>query len=157
MADYAANGLTTPLGVPVLMDLQGESDTIPFPLGRTLGTEAGPRLMDLQGQTVTVPLLTLGENGGVGAFLKAVVIQVVAGAPSVVVTLDRPMIYGGAYEQTPPGSAYGIGQPALDLATERELTIPITTAPGSPTFVAVAKDANGNRSASSAPVRLVVP
>jgi hypothetical protein len=153
MADYAANGLTNPLGVPVLMDLQGQAETIPLPLSRALGIEAGPRLMDLQGQAMTVSLLMLGENGGVGAFLKAVVIQVLAGAPSVVVTLDRPMIYGGAYEQTPPGSAYGIGQPVLDLATERELTIPISSK--HPGFIALARKA-GRASAPSAPVHLAV-
>jgi hypothetical protein len=130
VADYAADGLTSPLGVPRLMDLQAGAPTIPVPLAQDYAiASGGPRLMDLQGNCVTIDLLSLAVNGRIGAFLQAVVIDVLGTPDSVRIILDRAMQYDGSYEQTPAGTAFTIGQPTLDALTDEDLTIPIIVTP----------------------------
>lgn len=103
MADYVLNGLGGYSGIDFL-----------------------PRITGNEGSSQPViGILRLGNNGGIGAFLNAVIITVVGNANSIDVSLDRPMQYDGTYTQTPGGSGYTIGQPTLDVPTESILNIPV--------------------------------
>jgi len=103
MADITVSGLTSPLGDPRMIDFQGESLSVPFPI-------------------------TLGKQGGTGFQYEGGVITVNATSPNINVSFDRPMVYHGAHSHVPGGTPYDIGTPALALDA-RSLDIPIAVAP----------------------------
>lgn len=100
MANYSFSGLTSPLGKPRYMDLQGDSVSVRFPI-------------------------ILGKNGGIGFQLEGGVITVDATSPKINVSFDRPMVYNGGHNHVPGGTPYDIGTPSLAVDA-RSLDIPIT-------------------------------
>lgn len=101
MADITVSGLTSPLGKPVLMTLQGDTQSVPFPI-------------------------IIAQNGGVGFEFTGGLITVIGSGADVQVTFDRAMIYDGSYTPVPGGVPFQIGQPTLDAPTAKILTIPVT-------------------------------
>lgn len=101
MADITVSGFTDPLGKPRLMDVQGETESVPFPI-------------------------RLGQNGGVGFEFTGGLITVQGTSLDVRVTFDRAMVYDGDFTPVPGGIPFQISQPTLDTPTLKILTIPIT-------------------------------
>jgi hypothetical protein len=101
MADITVSGLTNPLGKPVLMTLQGEGQSVPFPI-------------------------EIGQNGGVGFEFTGGLIIIEGTSANVKVTFDRAMVYDGSFIPVPGGIPFQITQPTLDTPTLKVLTIPIT-------------------------------
>jgi hypothetical protein len=100
MADITVSGLTDPLGKPRLMDVQGVSESVPFPI-------------------------RIGQNGGVGFEFTGGLITVQGTSLDVRVTFDRAMVYDGDFTPVPGGVPFQISQPTLDTPTLRVLTIPV--------------------------------
>lgn len=99
MADILVSGLTSPLGNPRMIDFQGESASVPFPI-------------------------ILGKQGGTGFQYEGGVITVDATSPNINVSFDRPMIYNGSHSHVPSGKPYDIGTPTLAVDS-RSINIPI--------------------------------
>lgn len=112
MADQILSGLgDLGMGWPSLMDQQGNSVSVPFPIG-------------------------LGVQGGIGFQFDGGIITVTGEPGDVKVNFDRPMNYNGDFTHVPGGTPYDIGQPYL-AADTRSLSVPINTnSMAAPTVVA---------------------
>lgn len=110
MADIIVTGLTSPLGKPRLMDIQGIQVSVPFPI-------------------------VLSKQGGIGFQFEGGIIVVTGTATGVDVTFDRPMTFNGDLSPTPPGTPFNLGTPTLNGGSDQILSVPISVA--SPTVVAV--------------------
>jgi hypothetical protein len=117
MADITVSGFTNPLGKPVLMTLQGETQSVPFPI-------------------------EIGQNGGVGFEFTGGLITVQGTGLDIRVTFDRAMNYDNSFTPVPGGIPFQIGQPSLDPATLKILTVPVT-ANQKPNLVSVTPNTAG--------------
>lgn len=82
---------------------------------------------------VSVPFpIRLARIGGLGFQGDGGIITVVGDVPNLRVNFDRPMVYGGLYQQTPFGAQYEIGQPYLTQGNT-VLDVPIVAHVARPT------------------------